>query len=64
MANLLPHLDERDHALALTHGLVFVSRESHPGHREERSPSYHVRDVALARAREAGAVCVMSALFP
>jgi primosomal protein N' (replication factor Y) (superfamily II helicase) len=45
-------------------GLVFVSRESHPGHREERSPSYHVRDVALARAREAGAVCVMSALFP
>ncbi len=28
MANLLPHLDEADHALALTHGLVFVSRDT------------------------------------
>src|SRR5262245_47174546 len=28
MANLLPHLDERDRALALTHGLVFVSRDT------------------------------------
>jgi primosomal protein N' (replication factor Y) (superfamily II helicase) len=45
-------------------GLVFVSRESHPSHREERSPYYHVRDVALARARAADAVCVASALFP
>ena len=45
-------------------GLVLVSRESHPGHREERSPYYHVRDVALVRARLAGAVCVMSSLCP
>ena len=45
-------------------GLVYVSRESHAGHREERSPYYHVRDVALARARLAGAVCVMSAACP
>ena len=45
-------------------GLVYVSRESHAGHREERSPYYHVRDVALARSRESGAVCVMSALCP
>src|SRR4029077_3273373 len=28
MANLLPHLDEADRALALTHGLVFVSRDT------------------------------------
>ncbi len=28
MANLLPHLDEADGALALTHGLVFVSRDT------------------------------------
>jgi nitrite reductase/ring-hydroxylating ferredoxin subunit len=28
MANLLPHLDESDRALALTHGLVFVSRDT------------------------------------
>ncbi len=45
-------------------GLLFVSRESHPGHREERSPYFHVRDVAIARARRCGAVCVMSTLCP
>ncbi len=45
-------------------GLVYVARESHAGHREERSPYYHVRDVALTRTRTDGAVCVMSALCP
>jgi primosomal protein N' (replication factor Y) len=45
-------------------GLVYVSRESHAGHREERSPYFHVRDVALARARLGGVVCVMSAVCP
>jgi primosomal protein N' (replication factor Y) (superfamily II helicase) len=45
-------------------GLVFVSRESHSLHREERSPYFHVRDVAIERARVQGAVAVMSALFP
>lgn len=45
-------------------GLVLVSRESHALHREERAPYYHVRDVALERARLAAGVCVMSALFP
>ncbi|MBI2236989.1 MAG: hypothetical protein HYU54_00465, partial [Actinobacteria bacterium] len=45
-------------------GLVYVSRESHPGHREERSPYYHVRDVALARVERSRAVCVMAALCP
>jgi primosomal protein N' (replication factor Y) len=45
-------------------GLIWISRESHPGHREERSPAAHVRDVALARAAIEGAVCVMSALCP
>jgi primosomal protein N' (replication factor Y) len=45
-------------------GLVLVSRESHAGHREERSPYFHVRDVAVARARLADGVCVMSALCP
>jgi primosomal protein N' (replication factor Y) len=43
-------------------GLVYVGRESHPAHREDRSPRYHVRDVALARARLDGAVCVLAAL--
>lgn len=45
-------------------GLVWISRESHPGHREERSPYYHVRDVGLARVRASGGVCAMAALCP
>jgi primosomal protein N' (replication factor Y) len=45
-------------------GLIWISRESHPGHREERSPYYHVRDVALARAGIERSVCVCEALCP
>jgi primosomal protein N' (replication factor Y) len=45
-------------------GLILVSRESHPAHREDRSPYYHVRDVALERARRAGAVAILSSLAP
>jgi primosomal protein N' (replication factor Y) len=45
-------------------GLVWIAREHHPGHREERSPYYHVRDVAVARARIEGAVCVMASFCP
>ena len=43
-------------------GLIWLSRESHALHREERSPYFHVRDVANARVRIDGAVFVMSAL--
>jgi primosomal protein N' (replication factor Y) (superfamily II helicase) len=45
-------------------GLILVARESHPAHREDRAPYYHVRDVALARARSVGATCVLSSLCP
>ena len=45
-------------------GLIWVGREVHPGHREERAPYYHVRDVAVARAGFEGAACVLSALCP
>jgi len=45
-------------------GLTIVSRESHPAHREDRAPYYHVRDVALARARRSGAVCLLEAMCP
>jgi primosomal protein N' (replication factor Y) len=45
-------------------GLIVVARESHPAHREDRAPYYHVRDVALHRARLGGAVSVLSALCP
>jgi primosomal protein N' (replication factor Y) len=42
-------------------GLVWLAREGHALHREERSPSFHVRDVAARRSAVAGAVFVMSA---
>jgi len=45
-------------------GLIWVARESHPGHREERSPMTHVRDVGMARARGVGAVLVLASLCP
>lgn len=45
-------------------GLVYVARESHPAHREDRAPYYHVRDVALERARLEGSTCVLAAACP
>jgi primosomal protein N' (replication factor Y) len=45
-------------------GLLLVSRESHPAHREDRAPYYHVRDVALQRARIANSTCILEALCP
>jgi primosomal protein N' (replication factor Y) len=45
-------------------GLLYVHREGHPQHRDERSPSYHVRDVARMRARIEGAVSVLAAFCP
>jgi primosomal protein N' (replication factor Y) len=45
-------------------GLVYVSRESHAAHREDRAPYHHVRDVAMQRVRFAGATCVLAAACP
>jgi primosomal protein N' (replication factor Y) len=45
-------------------GLLWVNREAHPGHREERAPYHHVREVALARTRLDAAACVLSAHSP
>ena len=45
-------------------GLVYVSRESHAAHRDDRAPYHHVRDVALQRTRLSGAACVLAALCP
>jgi primosomal protein N' (replication factor Y) len=45
-------------------GLVWVHREVHPAHREERAPYYRTRDVAMARARLEGAVAVLAGLSP
>ncbi len=45
-------------------GLIFVHREGHAQHREERSPSFHVRDVARMRAQVVRGVSVLSAFCP
>jgi primosomal protein N' (replication factor Y) (superfamily II helicase) len=45
-------------------GLVWVHREAHPGHREDRAPYYRVSEVAVARARLAGAAGVLAGLSP
>jgi primosomal protein N' (replication factor Y) len=45
-------------------GLVYVARESHAAHREDRAPYFHVREVALQRARLARATCVLAAACP
>ncbi|MGH2540746.1 MAG: hypothetical protein ACRDGK_09510, partial [Actinomycetota bacterium] len=45
-------------------GLLFVGREHHALHREERSPYFHVRDVAVARAAREGAVAVLASVMP
>lgn len=45
-------------------GLLFVGREHHALHREERSPYFHVRDVAVARAARERAVTVLASVMP
>jgi primosomal protein N' (replication factor Y) len=45
-------------------GLIYLARESHPAHREDRAPYYHGRDVALARCRFERAVCVLTSACP
>jgi len=45
-------------------GLVYVARESHGAHREDRAPYYHVREVALRRAVLGRATCVLAAACP
>jgi primosomal protein N' (replication factor Y) (superfamily II helicase) len=45
-------------------GLVWISREVHPAHREDRAPYYHPREIASARANLEGAACVLSSLSP
>ena len=45
-------------------GLLYVAREGHGQHREERSPHTQVRDLAAARARHTGATAILSAYVP
>jgi primosomal protein N' (replication factor Y) len=45
-------------------GLLWVHREVHPAHREERAPYHRTREVAAARSRLEGAVAVLAGLSP
>ena len=45
-------------------GLLVVVDEASPAYKERRSPRHHAREVALARARFAGATCVLSSQLP
>jgi primosomal protein N' (replication factor Y) (superfamily II helicase) len=45
-------------------GLIVVTQESNSSYKAEEFPPYHVRDVALARARITGIPVLLSALMP
>lgn len=45
-------------------GLVVVEDEANPAYKERRSPRHNAREAALARARLAGAVCVLLTDLP
>jgi primosomal protein N' (replication factor Y) len=45
-------------------GLIWISREVHPAHREDRAPYYHPREIGAARAAFEDASCVLSSLSP
>jgi primosomal protein N' (replication factor Y) (superfamily II helicase) len=45
-------------------GCIVVDDEANPAHKEQRTPRYHAREVALRRADRAGAVCVLTGTVP
>ncbi|HEX6676401.1 MAG TPA: hypothetical protein VF486_15415 [Actinomycetes bacterium] len=45
-------------------GLVVVDDEANRSHKEQRTPRYHAREVALLRASVEGATCVLSGTVP
>lgn len=45
-------------------GLVVVDEEHETTFKQDSSPRYHARDVAILRARSAGAVCVLGSATP
>ncbi|MFZ9888125.1 MAG: replication restart helicase PriA, partial [Myxococcota bacterium] len=45
-------------------GLIIVDEEHEPSLKQDETPRYHARDVALWRARRAGALCVLGSATP
>jgi primosomal protein N' (replication factor Y) len=45
-------------------GLVVVDEEHEPSLKQDETPRYHARDVALWRARNEGAICVLGSATP
>ncbi|MFN7940613.1 MAG: primosomal protein N' [Thermoanaerobaculia bacterium] len=45
-------------------GLIVVDEEQDPAYKQESTPRYHGRDIALVRARAAGAVAVLVSATP
>ncbi|MDP9209219.1 MAG: hypothetical protein M3O65_12145, partial [Actinomycetota bacterium] len=45
-------------------GCVIVDDEANFAHKEQRSPRFHTREVALRRAATAGALCVLTGTVP
>ncbi len=45
-------------------GVIVLDEEHEPSFKQESTPRYHAREVALRRARELGAVCVLGSATP
>jgi primosomal protein N' (replication factor Y) len=45
-------------------GVVVVDEEHEPSFKQDSTPRYHARDVAVRRAEQAGAVCVLGSATP
>ncbi|NOT29574.1 MAG: primosomal protein N', partial [Planctomycetes bacterium] len=45
-------------------GVIVVDEEHEPSFKQESVPRYHARDVAIERARRAGAVCLLGSATP